>query len=121
MKLAEYVATFHDFPDLTPVRPFLEWSVTCPTRSLAWYDAYNSEKHNREFEFGRATLRHAFEAVAGCIVVFAAQFGQASLGREVSSAVGLTVPEWPVSEMYNLVGTNNGWIKKNHPEFVSRD
>ena len=45
------------------------------------YAAYNEVKHDREVNFKRATLRHAIEAVAACVVMLAAQFGLEALKR----------------------------------------
>src|SRR3984957_18024538 len=61
MRLDEYAVEFPSYPWLPSVRPFAGWgSSGKPTQDLAWYDAYNAVKHNRESEFARATLGHAF-------------------------------------------------------------
>ncbi|MFY9892846.1 MAG: hypothetical protein WAK63_01785 [Xanthobacteraceae bacterium] len=115
LKLADFAIIFHDFPDLQPIRPFAGWSKADPTKSLQWYDAYHGVKHNREGEFERGTLRHAFEAVSACIVLLVAQFGPTALNAELSSLVGLTTPNWPISEMYLSRLTSTGWSPINHP------
>jgi hypothetical protein len=75
MKLDEYAITFPAYPWLEAIVPFKGWgSTTKPSRDLPWYDAYNAVKHNREKEFERATLQHAFSAVYKhpcCLVNFA--------------------------------------------------
>ena len=61
MRLDEYGVEFPSYPWLPPISPFAGWgSSDKPTQDLAWYDAYNAVKHNREAEFERATLGHAF-------------------------------------------------------------
>jgi hypothetical protein len=61
MRLDEYGVEFPSYPRLPPISPFAGWgSSDKPTQALAWYDAYNAVKHNREAEFERATLGHAF-------------------------------------------------------------
>jgi hypothetical protein len=100
LKLVDYAVSFRDFPDLPPIRPFAGWIREDPTGSLGWFDAYHGVKHNRESEFERGTLRHAFEAVSACIVLLVAQFGPVALNAELSSLVRVTVPDWPIGEMY---------------------
>ena len=113
LKLTDYAVTFHDFPSLQPIQPFAGWSSEDPTRSLGWYDAYNGVKHNREGEFERGTLRYTFGAVSACIVLLVAQFGAVALNAELSGLVHLTVPEWPIEEMYLSSPENLAPI--NHP------
>jgi hypothetical protein len=105
MRLDEYAVDFPNYPWLAPVRPFAGWDTTgSPARPLEWYDAYNAVKHNREAEFERATLGHAFDAVTACAIMMAAQVGlSAGLGQrsEVQAFFRLaTVPAWPLSEVY---------------------
>jgi hypothetical protein len=100
LRLLDYAITFRDFPDLQSIRPFAGWSKADPTKTLGWYDAHNGVKHNRESEFERGTLRHAFESVSACIALLVAQFGPVALSAELSSFVGLEVPNWPIGEMY---------------------
>lgn len=75
MRLDKYAVEFPHYPWLDAITPFEGWPVDAPTKSLRWYDAYNAVKHDREREFARGTLGHAFEAIAGCAVMIAAQFG----------------------------------------------
>jgi hypothetical protein len=115
LKLLDYAVTFSDFPDLQSIRPFAGWVKSAPTESLGWYDAYNGVKHNREGEFERGTLRHAFEAVSACITLFVAQFGPAALSAELSSFAGVEVPNWPIGEMYLPGVTSADWVGVNCP------
>ena len=79
MRLGDYAKDFPSFPWLPPFRPFEGWGTS---QKLGWYDAYNAIKHNREHEFSRATLHHAFEAVSACVIMMVAQFGSiVGLGR----------------------------------------
>jgi hypothetical protein len=121
MKLLDYGVLFHDFPDLPPVLPFQGWTKAEPTKSLRWYAAYNGVKHNREAEFHRGTLRHAFEAVSACIALLVAQFGPAALSAELSGFVAVTVPHWPVGEMYLPRVTEADWTPVNHPTSKGRE
>lgn len=114
LKLTDYEVTFRDFPLLRPIRPFAGWSRAEPTRSLGWYDAYHGVKHNREAEFERGTLLHAFEAISACIALLVAQFGSVALNVELSSLVTLRLPSWPIEEMYlSNAPAAPTWV--NHP------
>jgi hypothetical protein len=115
LKLLDYTITFHDFPDLQTIQPFAGWSKSDPTKSLAWYSAYNGVKHNREGEFDRGTLRRAFEAVSACIALQVAQFGPTALNLELLSIMTLRVPEWPIEEMYLSPMTSPNWTPTHHP------
>lgn len=76
MRLNEYSITLPSYPWLSPFSPFRTWGTTGkPTQELPWYDAYNAAKHDRELSMHRANLQHAFEAVCGCVIMMAAQFG----------------------------------------------
>jgi hypothetical protein len=105
MRLDEYDVAFPNYPWLAPVKPFAGWGGTgSPTRELKWYDAYNAVKHNREAEFERATLGHAFDAVSACAIMMVAQFGLAAgLGQhsEVQAFFDFSrLPSWPLSGVY---------------------
>ena len=115
LKLTEYAVTFHDFPDLQPIRPFAGWSKDDPTESLGWYDAYHAVKHNRDAEFQRGTLRSTFEAVSACMALLVAQFGPVSLNTELSSWVGLASPDWAIGEMYIPEVTSDVFSPVSHP------
>jgi len=112
LRLLDYTITFHDFPDLQPIRPFAGWSMT---NSLGWYNAYNGVKHNREGEFERGNLRDAFEAVSACIALQLAQFGPTALNAELLGFVAAGFPDWPIAEMYLSPMTSPDWTSVNHP------
>jgi hypothetical protein len=116
LKLLDYIITFHDFPDLPPVRAFAGWSKSDPTESLGWYSAYNGVKHNREGEFDRGTLRRALEAMSACIALQVAQFGPTALNFELSSTMALEVPEWAIGDMYLSPMTSPNWSPVHHPD-----
>ena len=104
MRLDEYAVNFPNYPWLAPLRPFDGWSQAGPTKTLKWYEAYNAVKHNRENEFERATLRHAFEAATACAIMLVAQFGLHSEGWRRSEMQSFfqfsSLPVWPLSEVY---------------------
>lgn len=105
MRLDEYAIDFPSYPWLPPLKPFEGWgSAASLTDGLKWYDAHNAVKHNREAEFERGTLRHAFEAVAACVIMMVAQFGlPVGLGQQNELRAFFNfpaVPVWPISEVY---------------------
>ena len=105
MKLGEYTLAFNYFPWLKPVSPFKRWGTTgSPTKELAWYDAYNAVKHDREDNFARATLSHALQAVAACAIMMFAQAGKHSSKRRDAGGEGFftisSAPRWNFTEVY---------------------
>jgi hypothetical protein len=115
LKLDDYTVAFLDFPALAPVAPFAGWATSDPTDSLRWYAAYHGTKHNREEEFERGTLEHAFAAVAACLALLVAQFGPIALGAELGSYVSIGSPTWAVGEMYMPRVTEADWTPISYP------
>jgi hypothetical protein len=105
MKLDEYGIAFPHFPWLQPMTPFAGWLASEPTKSLAWYSAYNAVKHDRENKFPQATLAHAFSTVATCFVMILAQYGRPSrsLGNVWEGIPFLSpasTPTWSIKDAY---------------------
>jgi hypothetical protein len=75
LRLQDYAIAFPEYPWLDPIAPFRGWDTGAPTKSLAWYDAYNAAKHDREDSADRATLECALASVASVVVIGLAQFG----------------------------------------------
>ena len=93
----------------------------CPAQELKWYDAYNAVKHNREGEFGRAMLRHAFDAVTACAIMMGAQFGlPVGIGQRSELQAFFHfwgAPDWPPSEVYIYPYGEHavGWSRSRMP------
>jgi hypothetical protein len=114
MRLDEYAVAFPSYPWLEPFKPFEGWNTTGgSTQTLKWYDSYNAVKHNRENEFERATLRHAFEAVSACAIMMTAQFGHhlnTGPRSELQSFFQFsTIPKWPLSDVYIFPYSAGDW------------
>jgi hypothetical protein len=75
MLLDSYELSLQSYPHFPSFVPFRDWDAASPTRSLAWYDAYNRTKHDREENLKFATLSNAIQAVGATAVMFHAQFG----------------------------------------------
>lgn len=100
LHLTEYSIYFRPYPWLEPMRPFERWHDGAPSQSIPWYFAYNETKHDRENKFSEATLEHAFHAVAACVVMLHAQFGNLQGSRADHSVVVLGRPTWTLADCY---------------------
>ena len=60
--------------------PFKPWATDRP---LAWYQAYNTTKHDRHVEFKEATFEHLIDACCGVLVILSAQFGTNDLHQRI--------------------------------------
>lgn len=109
LRLKDYSIRFQRFPALPPITPFAAWDSQRPTQSLAWYDAYNGVKHNRDGEFERATLENALNAVAGCAAILVAQFGERAFPDELKRFLAVETAAWPYGEMYVAPQDPSGW------------
>ena len=104
MKLSDYKIALNYYPWLGEFSPFDGWCVGTPTRSLTWYDAYNAVKHDRDSNFQRATLKEALYSLAGCFVMFCAQYGidfaEIDEGAERAFFRLVKMPKWDPAEIY---------------------
>lgn len=118
MRLDEFEVELSWYPWIQPLKPFQNWSTQNPTQSLDWYDAYNKAKHDRENNFHEATLIRSIHAIAGCFVMFCAQYGWdfALRGENaLSSFFRLTgAPRWPAAEIY-VPPYGSGFIPTPYP------
>jgi hypothetical protein len=123
MKLNEFAISFPDCPWIKPVAPFKNWDDENATRTLPWYDAYNATKHDRESKLKRASLRFAFDAVAGCAIMIVAQFGEVFGFDQRTSGSPRTFfwirsgPDWGLADCYAEIfeSRNNKWTPINYP------
>jgi hypothetical protein len=53
-------------------RPYAAWAT--PGTGLSWYQAYNDTKHDRHQQFESANFENLLDAIAGLVVILAAQF-----------------------------------------------
>lgn len=118
MRLNEYSVRVSPFSQMEPFKPFQDWDRDAPTRSLAWYDAYNKTKHDRENEFAAATLEAAVSAVGACAIMSYAQFGTLP-NSDVGSSTWFSIrdkPKWLSFRSYTQVGhSSSAWESVNYP------
>lgn len=111
MKLDQYQLSLRRFPKHVYC-PFQHWSDSAPTKSLQWYDAYNKTKHDAANHQNEATLSRVIEAVAACVVMLAAQYGEESLSRfECRNHLFQfeQTPVWPESDWYVHNPKSRSW------------
>jgi hypothetical protein len=97
-------------------KPFKAWKHG---KTLPWYSAYNSVKHDRHKNFDKASFEHMIDSVCGLQVVLCSQFftndfqpsptlldvGGPTNGLELGAGQFLSVQfpvNWPKKEQYNF-------------------
>jgi hypothetical protein len=121
MKLNDYVISYPDYPWINPVAPFKSWDEKKPTETLPWYGAYNATKHDRESKLDRAILRFAFDAVAACVIMIVAQFGEV-FGFDTRTSGWprkffwiRSGPAWDLEDYYAQSLESGEWTKVDYP------
>jgi hypothetical protein len=118
LHLADYSARSAQFPWMAAEKPFAGWDASQATGSLPWYDAYNAVKHDREANFSRATLSHAFTAVAACHILLIAQgAGPIAFGTPELHFFLVERPTFQMKQRYHqkLVGGVESWTGTDYP------
>lgn len=106
----EYQVEFKNYAGLRMFTPFLRWSMSDPTQSLSWYDAYNKTKHERAQGFQFATLENAMESVAACIIMYCAKYGPHELLEKNNQLSGI------INEHFNISLQNSNLDSHYIPE-----
>lgn len=75
LRLRDFKVDLPMYPDLPTIAPFDGWLLDHPTKSLSWYNDYNSTKHDREQNFECASVGAAVKAVCALATMMCAQFG----------------------------------------------
>jgi len=112
LRLDEYIISYAKFPWLVPLSPFKNWNADFPTKSLTWYNNYNSVKHDREKEFPQATLESVLNSVSAIAILLIAQYGQdlPYLNDQLDNYFSLhKTPTWTVDEHYFPPFTTENW------------
>lgn len=93
------------YPTVKPFKPFQGWKSDSPTKTLIWYNAYNSVKHNRSDNITDANLEHLLDAMSAIHILLESQYGKSIFERwsgrtEDRSIFTTTVrPKWPCNEV----------------------
>ena len=105
LKLNDYVIKLKMHPSLDSLSPFKNWvdEKGQTTKSLPWYDAYNSVKHDRGGNFESASLEAVINAVGAIHILLEAQYGKEIFHKfylDFKSVFQTTeYPIWKVSEL----------------------
>lgn len=98
LRLRDYEIDFLSYSCLNNRRPFDSWDALLPSKSIAWYDAYNAVKHDRESDFPKARLEHLIDSIAAVAILLVAQFGP---DRVRLGSMALTFShEWQLDDYY---------------------
>jgi hypothetical protein len=103
LRLKDYAITFPYFREAGIIAPFQNWTQADSTKSLVWYDHYNSVKHDRVGNFENASLANAISSISAICVLLVAQYGnniphwKELIGNffEIHSA-----PKWDIEDCY---------------------
>jgi hypothetical protein len=114
----EYQMTLKNYSSFTPSIPFAGWNPGNPTKSLAWYDAYNKTKHDRDVHFCDAKLKYSIDAVAANIIMYCTRFGALRLLHETNTLAGLFKQIFEI-KMIN-VNRKSFYIPKLHFPYDTR-
>ncbi|MBI9056040.1 MAG: hypothetical protein JEY96_19620 [Bacteroidales bacterium] len=94
--LDEYEIGLRNYSNFSPSKPFSNWDVSNPTKSLTWYNAYNETKHNRDQYFSSANLQAAIDAVAANIIIYCTRFSPFILINDTNTLSGL------IKQIFNI-------------------
>jgi hypothetical protein len=103
--LGKYEVTLAQYPNLKKFKPFQIWAADSPTKSLPWYDAYNSVKHNRSDNIVKANLEHLLDAISAIHILLESQYGKNIFTRRKSLTEDRSIyktevwPQWTCAEL----------------------
>ena len=75
------------FPEFGLIKPYKNWNVELPTKSLEWYNAYNKIKHDRSSNLHLATLEFAITSVSAVLVLLHIRYGKINLNNVISNNI----------------------------------
>lgn len=105
LKLNCFEVQLNQYPKLGTFKPFNNWSAEQPTKSIVWYDAYNSVKHNRGDNINQANFANLLDAIAAIHILLEGQYGSnifikhQSLTDDNSLFTTTKKPNWNLSEI----------------------
>ena len=114
LRLDEYSLSLVHYPWLPKLNPFAGWDSDCPSKSLCWFDAYNSMKHDKRQNLRKATMHNALLAAAAYYTVTFAVFGNQMFTGFLSELFFYqfeTKPKWTAAERY-FPSDDDTWIQR---------
>lgn len=104
LHLSKWEVSLFNYPSYGSLAPFGSWSSPATTRTIPWYDAYNSTKHNREAKLNLANLDNMINALGAVFIMTKAQFGPfTEYEHDMHYPVPFRIikePQWPLEEQY---------------------
>lgn len=122
LKLKKYSLSLKNINGINTISPFSSWNSMKPTKSLSWYSAYNSIKHDRINNFELANLSNTLNAIMGFVATLIAKYGyRNSLWKE---KVGKIIqvdnePQWAIKDFYIPPLNNSNYQFVNYPLIVN--
>lgn len=105
LKLDSFEVQLNQYPNLGVFKPFVSWNSSSPTKSIVWYDAYNSVKHNRGDNIHKANLENLLNAVSAIHILLESQYGNKifkkweSYTEDRSMFYTVKAPIWELKEI----------------------
>jgi hypothetical protein len=105
LKLDSFEVQLNQYPNLGVFKPFVSWNSSSPTKSIVWYDAYNSVKHNRGDNIHKANLENLLNAVSAIHILLESQYGNKifkkweSYTEDRSMFYTVKAPVWELKEI----------------------
>ena len=103
--LGKFEVTLMQYPKLKIFKPFQSWKADSPTKSMPWYSAYNSVKHNRSDNIANANLEHLLDAISAIHILLESQYGKCIFERWNSLTEDRSIyktearPQWSCAEV----------------------
>ena len=103
LRLEEYSVRLQRYPWLKPVASFANWDTSNPSKSLPWYQAYNSLKHDKRRNQHVASMKNAISAVVAYYCLSYATFGyqiHPDFFTDYRYFLVESFPKWDASECF---------------------
>lgn len=115
-KLLEFINfDLHLYLDTYPTektfKPFENWNCNQPTKSLDWYNTYNSIKHDRTNTLDQAKLETAINAVGAVYILAAIRYGEILTDRKIELKMFkkrkmIKFSRWSIKKYSNSISKN---------------
>lgn len=116
LRIDEHRLKLVHYPWFPVFQPFDGWEASRPSASLAWFDAYNSLKHDKRNNQHKATMRNALNAAAAYYALTYAVFGGQMFTGYLSEQFFFHFegkPNWAIDEIYFPPDEGAAWTPRN--------
>ena len=118
LNLRKYSLSLKNINGINTISPFSKWTSIKPTKSLSWYNAYNSIKHDRINNFEQANLSNALNAIMGFAAVLIAKYGYRNSlwNQKVGKIIQVDEePQWAIKDFYIPPLNNDNYQYVDYP------